>query len=48
MALLRAVNVGGRRVSTDVLRDAFTRAGGANVRTVIQTGNVGSRRPPPQ
>ena len=39
MALLRAVNVGGRTVSKDVLRDAFARVGGTNVRTVIQTGN---------
>ena len=40
MALLRAVNVGGRTFSKDVLRDAFARTGGTNVRTVIQTGNV--------
>jgi len=40
VALLRAVNVGGRSVDKDTLRDAFARAGGRNVRTVIQTGNV--------
>jgi uncharacterized protein (DUF1697 family) len=41
VALLRAVNVGGRGlVSKDVLREAFVRAGGRNVRTVIQSGNV--------
>lgn len=41
IALLRAVNVGGRAVvrMTD-LRDAFAAAGCANVRTFIQSGNV--------
>ena len=35
VALLRAVNVGGRGiVKKDALRDAFERAGGANVRTL--------------
>ena len=41
VALLRAVNVGGRGiVKKDALRDAFERAGGANVRTFIASGNV--------
>lgn len=40
VALLRAINVGGRQVHKDVLRDAFARAGAANARTFIQTGNV--------
>jgi uncharacterized protein (DUF1697 family) len=35
------VNVGGRGIVTrDALRDAFTRAGGTAVRTLIQSGNV--------
>ena len=41
VALLRAVNVGGRGLVTkDALRDAFARAGGANVRTFVASGNV--------
>ena len=41
MALLRAVNVGGKGlVKKDALRDAFARAGGANVSTFIASGNV--------
>ena len=41
VALLRAVNVGGKGlVKKDALRDAFARAGGANVRTFIASGNV--------
>ena len=40
MALLRAVNVGGHSVDKHALGEAFTRAGGAHVRTVIQSGNV--------
>jgi uncharacterized protein (DUF1697 family) len=41
VALLRAVNVGGRGlVKKDALRDAFARAGGANVATFIASGNV--------
>ena len=40
LALLRAINVGGRQVPKDVLRDAFARGGGANARTFIQSGNV--------
>ena len=41
VALLRAVNVGGRGIVTkDVLCDAFSKAGGANVRTFIASGNV--------
>ena len=40
VALLRAVNVGGRSVHKDALREAFARAGGANARTFIQSGNV--------
>ena len=40
VALLRAINVGGRQVHKDVLRDAFARAGAENARTFIQSGNV--------
>ena len=41
MALLRAVNVGGKGlVKKDALRDAFARAGGHNVSTFIASGNV--------
>ena len=40
VALLRAINVGGRQVHKDVLRDAFARAGGGNPRTFVQSGNV--------
>ena len=41
VALLRAVNVGGRAVvKKEALRDAFARAGGADVRTFIASGNV--------
>ena len=40
VALLRAINVGGRQVHKDLLRDAFARAGGENARTFLQTGNV--------
>jgi len=40
VALIRAINVGGRQVHKDVLRDAFARAGGGNARTFIQSGNV--------
>ena len=41
VALLRAVNVGGKGlVKKDALRDAFARAGGANVSTFIASGNV--------
>jgi uncharacterized protein (DUF1697 family) len=41
VALLRAVNVGGKGlVRKEALRDAFARAGGANVRTFIASGNV--------
>ena len=40
LALLRAVNVGGRIVKKDALRDAFARAGGRNVRTFLASGNV--------
>jgi uncharacterized protein (DUF1697 family) len=41
VALLRAVNVGGRGiVKKDALRAAFERAGGTNVRTFIASGNV--------
>jgi uncharacterized protein (DUF1697 family) len=41
VALLRAVNVGGRGLVTkEALRTAFVRAGGANVRTFIASGNV--------
>ena len=40
VALLRAINVGGRQVHKDLLRNAFARAGGENARTFLQTGNV--------
>ena len=41
VALLRAVNVGGRGiVKKEALREAFARAGGAHVRTFIASGNV--------
>jgi uncharacterized protein (DUF1697 family) len=41
IALLRAVNVGGRGVvKMSELRDAFAAAGCAHVRTFIQSGNV--------
>ena len=47
VALLRAVNVGGKGlVKKDALRDAFTRAGGANVSTFIASGNVLFDAPP--
>jgi uncharacterized protein (DUF1697 family) len=39
-AFLRAVNVGGRTVKMDALREALTGIGLANVRTVIASGNV--------
>jgi uncharacterized protein (DUF1697 family) len=40
IALLRAVNVGGRVVKMDRLRALFEELGLAGVRTYIQTGNV--------
>lgn len=41
VAFLRAINVGGQSmVKMDVLRRAFERAGGVNVTTYIQSGNV--------
>lgn len=41
VAFLRAVNVAGHaRVKMSDVRDAFTAAGGTNVTTVIQSGNV--------
>jgi len=41
VALLRAVNVGGKGlVKKEALRNAFSKAGGANVRTFIASGNV--------
>ena len=46
VALLRAVNVGGRSVQKDALRDAFARAGGLDARTFIQSGNVVFRAAP--
>jgi uncharacterized protein (DUF1697 family) len=40
-AFLRAINVGGRAtVKMETLREIFTAAGCADVRTVIQSGNV--------
>ncbi|MER5868025.1 DUF1697 domain-containing protein [Kitasatospora sp. NPDC002040] len=40
IAFLRAVNVGGRTVKMERLRELFTELGLADVRTYIQTGNV--------
>jgi uncharacterized protein (DUF1697 family) len=40
VALLRAINVGGRRVKMDHLRSLFEGMGLANVRTFIASGNV--------
>jgi uncharacterized protein (DUF1697 family) len=40
IAFLRAVNVGGRVVKMERLRELFTELGLSNVRTYIQTGNV--------
>ena len=41
VALLRAINVGGRnRVSMSDLRDLLTGLGLANIRSLLQTGNV--------
>lgn len=40
VAFLRAINVGGRRVTMDKLRDAFTELGYDGVRTYIASGNV--------
>lgn len=41
VALLRAVNVGGRGIlKKEPLRDAFVQAGASNVRTFIASGNV--------
>lgn len=40
VAFLRAINVGGRRVTMDKLRDAFTGLGYDDVRTYIASGNV--------
>ena len=41
VALLRGINVGGKnKVAMAVLREAFEKAGGKNVRTYIQSGNV--------
>jgi uncharacterized protein (DUF1697 family) len=40
VALLRAVNVGGRKVSMSVLRELAESLGYANVRTYIQSGNL--------
>lgn len=40
VALLRAVNVGGRTVKMDRLRSVLTAGGFDNVRTYIATGNV--------
>jgi uncharacterized protein (DUF1697 family) len=40
VALLRSVNVGGRKVSMEELRDVFADLGHTNVRTYIQSGNV--------
>jgi uncharacterized protein (DUF1697 family) len=40
IAFLRAVNVGGRFVKMERLRELFTDLGFSNVRTYIQSGNV--------
>jgi uncharacterized protein (DUF1697 family) len=40
VAFLRAINVGGRTVKMDVLRDLFSGLGFANVETFIASGNV--------
>ena len=41
VAFLRALNVAGHsKLKMDVLRQAFAAAGGRNVATYIQTGNV--------
>jgi uncharacterized protein (DUF1697 family) len=40
IAFLRAINVGGRTVKMERLRDLFSELGFGNVRTYIQTGNV--------
>lgn len=40
IAFLRAVNVGGRTVKMDYLRELFRGLGFTNVRTYIQSGNV--------
>ena len=40
VALLRAINVGGRRVKMDHLREIFGAPGFANVETFIASGNV--------
>jgi uncharacterized protein (DUF1697 family) len=40
VALLRAVNVGGRTVTMQTVRDALSGAGFENVRTYVQSGNA--------
>ena len=40
VAFLRAINVGGRTVRMDALRQLFERWGGSNVETFIASGNV--------
>lgn len=45
MALLRGVNVGGRKLSMAALRDGLVAAGCADVETYIQSGNVVMRPP---
>jgi uncharacterized protein (DUF1697 family) len=40
IALLRGVNVGGRKLPMAALREAFEQLGHADVRTYIQSGNV--------
>src|SRR5262245_14894699 len=40
IVMLRGVNVGGKVVPMDRLRDSFTGLGFKNVRTYIQSGNV--------
>lgn len=40
VALLRGVNIGGRKVKSVELKECFTKAGYKNVKTVLATGNV--------
>lgn len=40
VAFLRAVNIGGRQVKMDLLKELFAGAGFKNVKTYIQSGNV--------
>ena len=48
--LLRGVNIGGRKVKSQELKDCFTKAGFSNPQTVLATGNVviSSKKSPEQ